>query len=112
MGIKTIGAILAIGAASYMYYPEIKSKVGPYIPRTINEIRRFVFLEDAVTKNEQKPQVSSVNQTQTSPLVRPDGTRMESWNYRGNEWPEGWRVINEDGSYDRDYIRWYEGKHR
>ena len=30
--------------------------------------------------------------------------------YCGNSWPDGWPIQNSDGSYNPNYIRWYENK--
>lgn len=117
MGLKSSALVLAAGAAIATYsIPESREFV---IKRANSTIERISSLLASISPS--LPQDKSVlrplqqpysHPSQTQTLQTEDGRVIQSWNYRGNEWPKGWRVINEDGSYNRDYIRWYEGKHR
>ena len=52
--------------------------------------------------------LSSQVKTTDDPLLRTDGTRVQQGEiYHGNTWPSQWPILNEDGSYNKDYIRWY-----
>ncbi len=106
MKFKTILTGLIVAGAASLCIPEVRSRISPYVPSfktVVKSVEQVAGLEDNVNKPGSNTQ---------DYLTRPDGTKMEPWNYRGNEWPKEWAIQNPDGSYNRDYIRWYEREHR
>lgn len=94
MGIKTIGAAMIAGAAGlYILNPGVKSTVN-------NQINSYV------------PSVKTIEQTvgiESDPLSK---TPPENQIYHGISWPKDRPVLNKDGTYDKEFIRWYGRKNR
>jgi hypothetical protein len=130
MGLRSHALAFAAGAAMTLYVlPESNkaisekvssagSSVSGLLSRLKSSIRPLQqpvakdsgFLGSSPLRPLQQPYLFS-DETKPS-LERPDGTTMESWNYQGNIWPSNWPITNPDGSYNHDYIRWYQGRNR
>jgi len=118
MGIKTIGAAMIAGAAGlYILNPGVNHTINDqaksYVPSS-NSVTGFF---NSVKPTPKKPStfleaIFGIQDTASQDLLlRSDGTRVQKGEiYYGNTWPKEWPVLNEDGSYDRDYIRWHERK--
>ena len=124
MGIKTLGAVLLIGATGmYVAYPKINDYLSqvPGSQKVVRDVRQRIGVEETV-REEAKSVLSKIasglsdffknNNSQTENMHYSDGTKIEPWNYHGNSWPSNWPTTNSDGSFNRDYMRWYQEQSR
>ncbi|VVB77700.1 Uncharacterised protein [uncultured archaeon] len=118
MGMRSHALAVAAGAALVVYAsPQIRHEIIDKIDsinHTLAELLKEYgsspsrpVAQEGVLRPLQQPYLDEQPR-----LQRTDGTTMQPWNYRGNTWPKEWAIVNEDGSCNRDYVRWYEGRNR
>ena len=109
MGLRSSVLLLATGAAVAVYaIPASRDEVTRRMEGVMHTIEGLLKEYTSSNPLEDKSPLRHLQQ----PYPVNQKINQESWNYRGNEWPSSWPILNKDGSYNKDYIRWHEGKHR
>jgi hypothetical protein len=113
MGLKSSALLLVTGAAIATYtIPEANHAVIDRIDRIKHTLGQLIDEYSSSVRPLQQPVAQDQGFLQKSPLrplQQPFLEDEEQWRYTETTWPsEKWPILNEDGSYNKAYVKWHE----